>query len=407
MKSLSRSVVSVFLVMFVLAAMLYSGSVKTMGELLLSVERQFAVEADPNSQTDSASPEDVKSGFDDHFFNRSAFIWQNGRIAKLLNMRGYYGNQGVLVYNGNYIVSASGKTSTDYEIAQLQSLDEHVKKLGKKLLYINAPNKYLDDSIISEGFGIGSYSNGNQDAFVQRLRTETDIPCIDLRENIAAEGKDIYSMFYRTDHHWTVPSGKWAARAVAAGLNEYSGYNIDLSMFDDQNYDITYFDNAWVGEQGRKISEGYIGRDSFVCMEPKSESHYIVKNRSNDTEWSGGFEVMLNKSVYENGDTSSSWHYSYMPYGLNYSEIINHDVDSGKILYLCDSYSYVVIPFLSRGVHDITTIIRRSCDVDIMKLIEEEDFDTVVILYAPFMIGAHDHPNSVNAPMFNFDPTIA
>lgn len=80
---------------------------------------------------------------------------------------------------------------------------------------------------------------------------ECGINYIDLRDNIRLEGKNSFDMFFRTDHHWTPDSGKWAAQAIAEKLNEDYDYDIDVTLYDDSNYIYTEYKNAWLGEQGK------------------------------------------------------------------------------------------------------------------------------------------------------------
>ena len=399
----SRNITAALLIVLVMVALVCSRPIDFMQKLFTLEENQLSGSTPSDASGSPASVSQLSNQYDNGFWHRSDFIWGNGAIAKQLGMRGYYSDLGVLVYNGDYIVSAGNKTSTDYEIEQLKRLAEVAKAKGTGVLYVNAPAKYLDDSIISESFGIESYSNRKADDLMRRLRGETDIACVDLREDIVMEGKDIYSMFYRTDHHWTVPVGLWAARRTARALNESLGFEIDLSRYDDDRFTSTHYHDAWVGEQGQKISEGYIGRDDFTCIEPKAEQHYSVTDLVANTTKEGGFELLLDKSVFDGSDPSASWHYSYMPGSLDFSKVVNHDVDKLKILYLCDSYSYVVVPFLCQGIREVTTIIPRSYSGDILNLIESIDYDAVVILYSQVMIGAHNDPNSSNYHMFTFD----
>lgn len=403
MNSFFKTITSAALILILLTVMVHSRPVGSTCDLITALEGELSpVKADPAP----AGISETLKRFDDGLFHRSDLIYMNGAIAKALGIRGYYSDQGILVYDGNYIVSPAARTSTDYETAQMNRLNEVLKARGVGLIYVNAPSKYLDDNIIINSFGIDSHVNDNQDRFISRLREETDIPCVDLREDIAAQGMDIYNLFYRTDHHWKVPTGKWAACRVAQALNESLGFGIDLSLFDDDSYTVTEYRNAWIGEQGRKISEGYIGRDDFVCMEPRAECQYVVTRLKDDKKWSGGFEVLLDKSVYETGTPGKSWHYSYMPHGLDFNKTVNQNVERGKLLLLCDSYGYVVVPFLSGAIHEITTVIMRDFDGDLLQLIQDNDYDAVVVLYAGFMIGAHDNPSSANYKMFAFDPSL-
>lgn len=72
---------------------------------------------------------------------------------------------------------------------------------------------------------------------------------------------------------------------------------------------------------------------------------------------------------------------------------------------LGDSYAQVTQPFLSLGVHEVDSLILRNCkdSFDLKDYIIENGYDTVVICYAQFMIGAHDNPSSANYRMFSFE----
>ena len=70
-----------------------------------------------------------------------------------------------------------------------------------------------------------------------------------------------------------------------------------------------------------------------------------------------------------------------------------------------DSYAMVTEPFLSLGVNQIDFLIMRNKDdsFSLRKYILDNQYDTVLICYAQFMIGAHDNPQSDNYRMFTFD----
>ena len=75
------------------------------------------------------------------------------------------------------------------------------------------------------------------------------------------------------------------------------------------------------------------------------------------------------------------------------------------MLVLGDSYEQVTQPFLSLGVHEVDSLILRNYDdsFDLRNYIVENGYDTVIVCYAQFMIGAHDNPNSANYRMFSFE----
>ena len=405
----TRNLISAALVPLILLGSAFSNPFASLAGLCGSVVSQLA-EPFGASLGDAVPMRDLSANYDGGFAARESLLRGNGAFIKALGMRGFYGDIGIYIYDNGYIISPNGETSAEYEAEQMKRLAAVCADEGVPLLYVNAPRKYLDDSVFAR-FGMESFVNRNADAFLSKLALETDVPYIDLRVLITAEGKDSFSLFYRTDHHWTTRTGLWAARAVASGLNERCGLSLDLSRLDDDRFLFTDYPSAWVGEQGRKISVGYIGKDDYTLIVPRGETHYTVTDLLSGRAQSGSFDIMTDLSVIK-GDPAElgwkSWHYIYMPQYLSFTRIENKDLSEGKILYLCDSFSYAVVPFLSACVGDVTTVVLRDLneDFDLFELIREGDYDAVVILYAEFMIGAHDSPLSSNRRMFSFDNTF-
>lgn len=342
----------------------------------------------------------IESEYVSTMLEKQSFINLNGSMAKALNMQGYYSDMGMYITDNNYIVPASGITSTDYEYEQMVSLKDYLDSIGVNVLYVNAPTKYVDDLLFSTQFGINTYSNRNADLFLQRI-SDAGVANIDLRDNLEEDGLKVEEQFFRTDHHWTPECGLWATRIIAEGLNEYCNYNIDTSIYDKSNYTFTKYENCWLGEQGRKIAATYVGLDDYTSVMPNFETSYSFKTQNGLA--AGTFGDFVNEDVYnlENDVyTNPSWHYSYAQ-----RNCINNNVDYGKVLLLGDSYSQVIQPFLSLGVSEIDALIMRSYDdsFSLRTYVQNGGYDTVVICYAQFMIGAHDNLGSANYRMFTFD----
>lgn len=349
--------------------------------------------------TSSKNVSKLNNQYTESFWNFDSFVDLNGYVARQLQIKGFYGDMGMYVINGNYIVSQNDATSTDYEYEQVVSFMNFLNENGIQFLYVNQPTKYLDDSIFKKSFGVESYCNRNADVFLKRIR-EAGVPTIDLRDNIESENKNIYDMFYRTDHHWKTTTGLWASKIIAQGLNDYCGYSIDTSIYDESNFDMKVTKDCWVGEQGHKVGGAYVGTDDYVVIKPKFDTNYTFKTKKE--VFDGTFDdFILEDTLLEEGNPyhRKSWYYAY-----DRKNCINHNVQNGKVLMLCDSYAHVTEPFLSLGVHDISSMILRnkSKDFDLKQYILENEFDTVIVCYAEFMIGAHDNESSANYKMFRF-----
>ena len=322
----------------------------------------------------------------------------NGGFLSILQVNSYYGDRGVFITDDKYIVSPANETSTDYEYNELISFNEFLKENNVGLLYVNKPTKYNDDTFFYDNFGYDSYCNRNADKFLKRIN-DAGIDYIDLRDNMRLENISCEDLFYRTDHHWTVKAGLWASNKIADKLNADYGYSIDTSLLDIENFSVNEWENCWLGEQGALLSESYVGLDDYTELKPNYDTSFIfepdTKKSKTDT-----FEYFINEDVYQSTGRGPSWHYSYRRYGT-----VNNKIESGNILLLCDSYDNVVAPFLALGVHRVEPIVLRDCeeDFDLKKYILENDFDTVVISYAEFMIGAHDDESNANFKMFTFE----
>lgn len=349
---------------------------------------------------DALTIDSLETEFTAGMWNQKELIDLNGAMAKRLNMQGFYSDMGMYVTDENVIVSASVYTTTDYEYEQTVSFYHFLSENGINLLYVNEPTKYIDDNLFREQFGVETYSNRNMDNFLAGIRA-AGVPTIDLRDNIYEEGLSISDLFYRTDHHWTTNAGLWAAQIIAGGLNEYCGYDIDTFIYDESNYVMTEWKNCWLGEQGRLVAQTYVGLDDFTEIKPDFPTNYTFTTPYGTFD--GTFDNFVNESVYnlENDVYENlSWHYSY-----GQIDCINNDVEYGKVLILGDSYDQVMIPFLSLGVRETDFLVLRDKDAsfNLKNHILENGYDTVIICYAQFMLGAHDDPTSANYRMYTFE----
>lgn len=331
----------------------------------------------------------------------------NGSTLKKLNVRSYYNQSyGMNITTSGYNIGRYNQTTTDYEVGQMVLFKEYLDSKGINLLYVSEPAKYIDDDYYTEQFGGKTYLNENTDLFLERL-DEYNIDYLDLRDEIVKDDLDSMSLFYRTDHHWTVPASLWAARKISEKLNDDYDYKIDLKMFSEKKYNSVLYKDAWLGEQGRLVSDSYIGLDDYTMMKPNFDTSYTVISDDDAVVNSGDFGIFINTDVYTSGldvYSSTSWHYSYSDY--NYDTIHNNYVDYGNVLVLGDSYESSMAPFLSLGIQNMKVVIPREFigqGITVRDYVESGDYDTVIIAYAQFMIGAHDNPSNANYNMFNLE----
>lgn len=331
---------------------------------------------------------------------KSSLIELSGILMRGAGIRDFY--PGINITEEGYNVGCYPQTSTNYEAEQIIKFKQYLDGKGIQLLYVNEPAKYIEDTFYQKEFGRESWLNRNADMFLKRIG-DAGIDYIDLRENIREEGLEPLSLFYRTDHHWTVPASKWAAKIIAGRLNEDYGYHIDLHLYDDGRFHEVVYRQAWLGEQGKKAAKSYIGMDDYIMLEPLYDTSYIVTGMEEPIE--GEFDIFINKEIYDveaDPYEAKSWHYSYQNYQAY--NIHNNCAEYGKVLVLGDSYEASMVPFLTLGIQDLRLVVLRNMkNQSIYELIENGDYDTVIIAYAQFMIGSHDNEENANYRMFTLE----
>lgn len=393
--NLIKKAVSTIFVIALVIGFVMNGSYTTIDSFVNYLKQQ-----DYDAE-EAISISEIETEYTSNMWKHKEFINLNGALAKKLNMNGLYSDMGLYVTDDNYIVSAYPYTTTDYEVDKTIAFRDYLEANGVNLLYVNEPVKYVDDDLFKREFGIETYSNRNMDLFLERINA-AGVNSIDLRDDIEKEGLNVFDLFYRTDHHWTTPAGLWATKKIAEGLNEHCGYSIDTSVFNEENYIRTDWNECWLGEQGRKVAQTYVGLDNYTELNPAFETDYTFKN-DDGTTYEGTFDDFINEAVYNTENDvyeNKSWHYSY-----DRIDCINNNIENGKILIMGDSYAHVTHPFLSLQVHEVDSLILRNYgdNFDIRNYILSNGYDTVIIAYAQFMVGAHDDPSSSNYHMFSFD----
>lgn len=342
--------------------------------------------------------------FQNHSFFKSALIELNGNLLKVAGVRGYYNNTYNLYVSSDYCCyTAYEEATTDYETEQIIDFYEYLCAKDINLLYFSEPGKYTDDESFEDEFCVPSYMNRNVDSLLSNIAAY-GIECVDLRTRIFDDYSSEKDLFYRTDHHWTVPASKWAAKELASELNDRYGYSIDLSIYDDNKYMCEEYSDIWLGEQGRLLSKEFIGLDDYSVLLPNWDTSFSVYPVLRGNLLSGDFGIFVDSNIinqdydYRNGQLL---HYVYDDY--SFEMIHNNDVEGGNILILGDSYQKSMAPFLSLGVENLMVVCMRECKGSIRELIDNIEFDTVVIAYSPLSIGAYEHSDSDNYRMFDFE----
>lgn len=346
------------------------------------------------------SPAVIESVYNERMPAKNLLVTVNGGLQKLLGTRSI--NDRVLLDNGQltYTIDAYDMTGI---AANTVALRDMLDERGIPMVYVNAPFK-IDGADKQLPEGVEDFSNENADRFLGILK-ENNLNVLDLRELIHREGLEYGELFYRTDHHWKAETGFWAFTRITeylAKLDEQ--FTVDAMVTDAANYDHTVYEDIFLGTAGRRVGPLYSGWDDLTVIAPKfaTDLQFVVEEEGLDRRGDYGDTVLFSEFLSGGDDFTVSRYDVYCGQDYGKLQITNHSdgtapaVTGKRILVIKDSFSSVVIPFLSLAYEELCFLDLRVFSEDLTAFVDEYRPDLVMVLYNP---GAYENNNLA---MFDF-----
>lgn len=321
---------------------------------------------------------------------RTSFIQANGLAQKLMGKKVVEDvdpTSSVIKLDNGYIsflVKELSDTTLENRADKITDLNDFLSEKGIDFLYIQAPYKIAEDDQ-KLPTGLKDYAISNAQKLCSML-DDNNITVLNLINNIQEQNKDWYSLYYRTDHHWTNEAGFWAYGEIAGVLSEKFGIEIDEKYYDATNYSIRKYEKVFLGTQGKRVGSTYSGLDDISFLLPDFETS--LKYQRQDLTLEGDFDAaLLFDEVYITGDIFKDFCYeSSMGGNYGYIKITNNLVTNGKkVLLIKDSYANVVAPYLALGVSELEVIDLRyfesEMNMSVTDFINESNPDIVLMLY--------------------------
>ena len=250
-----------------------------------------------------------------------------------------------------------------------------LKERGVDFLFVEAPSDPSEFNAIYRGlFGNDDTKSGWAKDIIPDPLILTDL----------AEKEGLYSpdMFFRTDHHWLPTSGLWAAGKICEELNENHGFDIDTSIFDISNYDLSYYKKPFLGSQGYKATRVYVDPEPFPLLKPNYDTNIEASFLSEFKTFSGTMEetLFMPEALKE---SEQQFFYSYYGHGDQaLIRIHNKKSTNGtRMLIIRDSMANCVYPFLSQAFEYTDVIDPRHFTTGILDFIEKTSPDIVICLF--------------------------
>lgn len=303
---------------------------------------------------------------------------------------------GVIELQDGHLTACCEKIDTTQNAESVKELYEFCTGSGRDFLYVQTPYKISPDQDAGIS-GTLDYSSQNADELLDKMR-KAQIPCLDLRERIREEGAEPHSLFYRTDHHWKVETGLWAAGVIAEVLDEDHGFSIDRTRLQPEQFVYRTYPDWFLGSYGKKVTLTRTTPDDFTEIYPKYETSFTYEMPGTGRMQEGDFSVLYDREQIVRKDYYNADPYlAYLYGGGPVIHIRNRQVQGGKILFIKDSFAISVIPFLALGVEETDVLDVREFDGSAKAFIEECDPDMVIVLYNAGSIREIDWPSHLSA----------
>ena len=334
----------------------------------------------------------------DHILCRQPFLELCGAFRRITQQTKT--DEIVLLKNG-YLTTTVAPTDEPTTVKIADSVIQFAnttKESSTPFVYVQVPQKvcrYDDEMPLGEI----SYINENFDRHLALLQN-VGIDTLDLRESLHAGSLDHYSMFFRTDHHWLMSSGLWAAKTICENLNNRYDFHFDTALLDRGQYSEKTWKNHYLGTQGRTVTRGYISPDDFTILLPDFETDFHVEHPDKALSLNGSFsETMFDWDMMENPNYYESSAYEAILCGNRpLTRIINNNLPDGpRIMIVHDSYFTVVAPFLANVCGEIDLLDVRAANGNFNGSLdayrEEMQPDLVlVVLCSPECIDRSEQP---------------
>ena len=200
-------------------------------------------------------------------------------------------------------------------------------------------------------------------SIIDHLYFSTGANTIDMASPLLQHKEE--DIYYRTDHHWT-------------SLGAYYGANAILEALGMEPLDLNDYQKTTVTED----FYGTLYSSSGVrWLPPDSIDTYVSGEGITNTYYDNG--KLTDGPLYVDSYLSVKDKYSYFLGGVQGLRVLRtQNTDAPKILMVRDSYTDSLAPFLTERFSEIHLFDLRYNNISLKSYIEENDIDTVVVLYS-------------------------
>jgi len=281
-------------------------------------------------------------------------------------------------YADGQFASLMAKRDEYSQVEATADLADFCKERGIHFVVFLVPWKFSRSSSYT---GTLDSTNANSDAYLAGLQ-QRGVDTIDLRTSIEQAKLTYDDLFMKTDHHWTLATARWAVSVLAEHLNDFYGYQADLSRLDASNFRDERYPSWFLGSYGIKLTLASVQPEDFYLSYPLYPTSFHLSIPSMKIDRQGDFSILYDMTQMKPASYDT---YAYRTYAYSDRALItiqNQKKKDGKhLLFLHDSYGAAATPFLALAMERLDTIDPRYFPGSFRAYIEQEHPDTVVLFY--------------------------
>jgi hypothetical protein len=279
-------------------------------------------------------------------------------------------------------LTAAPMDQTAHAKALADLRDFAAEKLGAPLLYVQAPQKIEEGQLPA---GMENYGNQDADRLLEEL-SDLGVDTLDLRPALreAAKTPETPALFFRTDHHWTPEGAFLGYRTLSAALEEKYGYAANPRFTDAASYEVTAYDDWFLGSQGKRVGTLYGGVDSINLWKPKFATDFTYSSPAFFDDRTGPFEESLlfperlEPKDYFGGNPYTLYSGGDYPLARMYN---NLNANGPRVLLIRDSFACALSPFLALQCGELMTMDMRYFTDDLAGYLDWLRPDLVLVMY--------------------------
>ncbi|MDR1640142.1 MAG: hypothetical protein LBT59_10640 [Clostridiales bacterium] len=316
------------------------------------------------------------------------FITLNGgfqsAIGNRLALDSVLGEDVIKLPNG-YLARLQNPKPGVYEsnLKQIGELNSFLIEKQIPLIYTHAPYKveYSDIPLPNK------YKIAIED--LNKGLVQAGVKVVDVKSEMDRDGRDFFSYYFKTDHHWTGESGLWYAGMITEKLSADYGFKYDRALLDPANYTYEVLSDWFLGSQGKRVGPLFTGVDDFTIIHPSFETSLASDTLYDSGEWEHKSGT-LEEALYWSERVKKKDYFSGTPYAMyaggdNPIQLIrnNNAPNSMRVMLIKHSYADVAIPFLSLAFSDLCVLdLRHTGRPDnLYDYIDEYGPDLVLFLW--------------------------